>query len=612
MTFVRLAAAAAAFSILAAFPALAQQRNVVIFIADGLRYDSVTAESAPTLYRIKKQGVDFANSHAMYPTVTTANASAIATGHYLGDTGDYGNTLSFGFPIHCQLGEPVSVTFLEDDCVLRAVKEHFGNGYMGQATLAQAAHNSGYSTVLVGKKGPTAIQWLSALDSNDDNVGGPLGVFVDDATNHPAGIDKVPSMSTILHGDIANDAFSVTGTGAPPFTTTPNLTQQAYLLSLTTQSLIPSLRNQAKPFVLVFWSRDPDATQHGAVDSSGRIVPGINSIDAREAIYNADSNLKGIMDALKLWGLADNTDIFVTADHGFSTIGKGIPTSDGELRVSTLANGFVALNVAKWLGGEKVFDPDHSNLEVEVTGGERPANGSAFIGPSVDHPKAIVVANGGTDFIYVPDGAGKRDTARLIFDKLLEQPYVGALFVNDALLNGGNKSDFAGALPMSAVNLIGSSSVPQPDIVIGFRSFVAKGCALGALMCAVEIADTGLQTGQGMHGTISRADTRNFMAAIGPDFKKGFVDRAPVSNADIAPTLAQIIGATLSGPGTLSGRAASEALAGGKPVAFQKKTLASDPGPGGVRTVLDYQEADGRRYFDAAGIPGRTVGLTAK
>jgi hypothetical protein len=162
------------------------------------------------------------------------------------------------------------------------------------------------------------------------------------------------------------------------------------------------------------------------------------------------------------------------------------------------------------------------------------------------------------------------------------------------------------------MNLIGSSSVPQPDIVIGFRSFAAKGCKLGPLMCAVEIADTGLQTGQGMHGTTSRADTRNFMAAIGPDFRKAFVDPTPVSNADIAPTLAHLIGVSLSGPGNLTGRAATEALAGGKPVAFQKKTLVSDPGPGGQRTILEYQDADGRRYFDAAGIPGRIVGLTAK
>ena len=115
-----------------------------------------------------------------------------------------------------------------------------------------------------------------------------------------------------------------------------------------------------------------------------------------------------------------------------------------------------------------------------------------------------------------------------------------------------------------------------------------------------------------MHGSFSRADTRNFMAAIGPDFKKAFVDPAPVSNADIAPTLAQVIGVRLTGPGDLAGRVASEALVGGKAVAFKKKMVESEPGPGGVRTILDYQEADGRNYFDAAGIRGRIVGLAGK
>ena len=75
--------------------------------------------------------------------------------------------------------------------------------------------------------------------------------------------------------------------------------------------------------------------------------------------------------------------------------------------------------------------------------------------------------------------------------------------------------------------------MPMPAIAISFRTFSA-GCD-APLRCAVEIADTGLQQGQGMHGTFSRADTNNFMAAIGPDFKAGFVDPAPVSNAESSP-----------------------------------------------------------------------------
>jgi arylsulfatase A-like enzyme len=609
MTFPRFAFALL-LCLATALPAQAgPKRNVVIFVADGLRYSSVTPETAPTMVRVRREGVDFNNTHAAYPTLTTANASVIATGHYLGDTGNYGNTLFTGFPVPCHQG--MTVTFIEDDCILRDIKGHLGDNYIGQTTLLEGARAAGYNTVVVGKRGPAAIQYLAALDSKNDSVDGPLGIFIDEATNHPTNRDGSPTKSTMLGGRLAADVLKATGADAPAFTSTPNLTQQAYLLSATTQVLIPDLKNSGKPFAMLFWSRDPDATQHGADESEGKLVPGINGTNARAAIYNADNNLKGILDALKQWGLAGNTDIFVIADHGFSTIAKFIPTAKGALERNTLSVGFVALDVAKWLGGQNVYDPDQSNALLDLSSGDHPQNGDALIGPSPDAPMAIVAANGGSDFIYVPEGASRRATARRIFDKLLEAPYVGALFVNDELLSGSPK-DFAGALPMSAVNLIGSSKVPQPAIVVGFRSFVANGCKLGPEMCAVEISDTTLHTGQGMHGSFSRADTRNFMAAIGPDFKTKFMDKAPVGNVDVAPTLAHILGVKLSGPGTLKGRVIVEALRGGKMPKVARRTITSPAAANGLRTVLNLQVVGSTRYFDAGGIPGRTVGLTAK
>jgi arylsulfatase A-like enzyme len=299
--------------------------------------------------------------------------------------------------------------------------------------------------------------------------------------------------------------------------------------------------------------------------------------------------------------------VFVTADHGFSTIAKGV-SADGGTPPASLPQGFLAFDVAAWLGGQKLFDPDRSNTEIIRDDGDRPAQGNALIGPSAEAPIAVVASNGGSDFIY----ERRPGAAKTIYAKLVAAPYIGALFVNDALLKA-DPAAFAGALPMGAINLIGSSNVPQPAIVVGFRSFAAKGCTLpAALLCAAEVADTPLHTGQGMHGSFSRADTRNFMAAIGPDFRKAFVDKTPVSNADIAPTLARILGISLTGPGTLTGRPATEALAGGKPVKAKPGRLIAPAGPGGVATVLDYQDAGGVRYFDAAGIPGRTVGLKAK
>src|SRR5712692_9548728 len=76
----------------------ARQRNVIVFVADGLRHGSVNERDTPTLWKIHTEGVYFENSYALFPTFTTANASAIATGHGLGDTGNFSNTLWLGYP----------------------------------------------------------------------------------------------------------------------------------------------------------------------------------------------------------------------------------------------------------------------------------------------------------------------------------------------------------------------------------------------------------------------------------------------------------------------------------------------------------------------------------
>jgi hypothetical protein len=129
--------------------------------------------------------------------------------------------------------------------------------------------------------------------------------------------------------------------------------------------------------------------------------------------------------------------------------------------------------------------------------------------------------------------------------------------------------------------------------------------------CTVEVADTILQQGQGMHGSFSRAETWNFMAMQGPDFKSKFVDPAPASNADLGRTIAQIMHLDTADKGKLVGRVLSEALPDGTVPEVASRVVTSDPGPNGLVTVLDMQTVGSTRYFDAAGFPGRTVGLSA-
>jgi hypothetical protein len=156
-----------------------QPHNVVLFVADGLRFRTVDDGTAPTMAAIAREGVSLRNSHALFPTFTTANASAMATGHMLGDTGDFSNTIYAGFEVP---GASNSLTpILESDVVLGDVDEHFSGNYLDEATILKLARDKGYSTASIGKIGPALI-----FDPTERT--GEHTVLVDDATGSPKGI----------------------------------------------------------------------------------------------------------------------------------------------------------------------------------------------------------------------------------------------------------------------------------------------------------------------------------------------------------------------------------------------------------------------------------------
>ena len=68
-------------------------RLVIVFVVDGLRPDSITREDTPTLFRLRAEGVRFASSHAVFPTVTRVNAAAFSTGAQPAANGLLGNQL---------------------------------------------------------------------------------------------------------------------------------------------------------------------------------------------------------------------------------------------------------------------------------------------------------------------------------------------------------------------------------------------------------------------------------------------------------------------------------------------------------------------------------------
>lgn len=619
-------------------------RNVIIFVADGLRRGSVNSSDTPTLLKIRRTGVDFANSHALFPTFTTPNASGIATGHYLGDTGDFSNTVYLGFPLFNDglitgKATGTQTPFLENNQTLADIDEHFpGGNYLNEESLLALARQSGYNTASVGKVGPVGIQDVTQLNPVGGLIPARETVFIDDATGTPGpGVPLSPTIQAALTAAglplIATPRVQPAGNVSTPGTLLANVGQQQYFADATTKAILPTFKANGRPFALVFWSRDPDGSQHNQGDSLNKLSPGINGPTSRAGVSNADANLKQILDYLAANpDVAANTDLLVTSDHGFATISKHEIDAEGhathaypthftyltaandpaapEVIPGWLPPGFLAIDIAHALS-LPLFDPD-SQITVNgalqytpvdpsqpnsATSRQRPAAGNGLVGGTgailtMTDAKVVVAANGGSDLIYVPDHDSARVRALIAF--LTKQDYVGGLFVDSRF------GEIPGALPLRAVGLEGDAVTPRPAIAVTFKTFSLD--RSNPLQTAVQIADSSLQEGQGMHGSLGRDNTFNNMAAIGPDFKRGFVDWAPVSNADIARTLAHVLRLKLPSIGELKGRVLREAFVGGpNTVKFEHHSVVSAEAPGSDKsTVLEYQTLRDHKYFDVA------------
>jgi len=575
--------------------------NVILFVPDGLRADMVSPETAPAIAALRDRGVAFANPHAMFPTFTMPNSSAMASGHYLGDTGVFSNTVFAGYPVAAAGG---SVTpFLESDPVEGDVDEHYAGDFVNETTILKAARTAGYATAAIGKLGPTLMFDHTARTGADT-------IVVDDQTGTKDGIPLSAAVKAAIEGAglpaaaPSRGANGQVGDSNTPGTKVANVAQQGWFADVATKAVLPMLQVTGKPFVLVFWSRDPDGTEHNQGDSLNILSPGINGPTSLAAIRNVDNNLAQVRRALNALGLAETTDIVVSADHGFSTISKQSATSPSAhttiagVPPSYLPPGFLALDLSKTLN-LPLFDPDGKNAAVAA--GTFPKRANGLLGADPAKPDVVVAANGGSDLVYVP--SGDKSLAGRVVEALLAQDYVSGIWVDPKL------GRFAGTMPLDALRLAGSALTPVPAIVVNFRSH-DTGCG-EPLKCAVSVADTWLQQGQGMHGSFSRADTKNFMAATGPDFKVGFIDPAPVSNADVGRTLAALMKLEIAPKGKLMGRVIEEALPGNAVPDFAAHEMRSEAAANGLATVMEYQTVGDVPYFDAAGFPGRTVGLKA-
>ncbi len=316
------------------------------------------------------------------------------------------------------------------------------------------------------------------------------------------------------------------GGAFPEFLTLPNTDANDW----TRQALVNALWKPAPPKLSILWLSDPDYTQHQFGPSSPK---------ARAALAACDANLAAVLAALDAGHWRDTTDVFVVSDHGFSTIKQPVDIAD-RLKEA----GFTAAR--------------------EFGSGPKPG-------------EVLVDGLGGTVFLYV--AGHDPDTVRRLVECCQRSEWSGPLFTHDPL---------PGTLPISTLH---DDSPDAPDVIVSMRWTDENNAAglPGEIFADVDTHHKAghnhpapREAGQGMHGTLSRYDMHNTLVAAGPDLRVGFRDELPSSNADLAPTVARLLG--LPHPSPMDGRVLTEAL-----------SLADEPTPpaASIERLESGREADG-------------------
>ena len=407
-------------------------RRAFLMVWDGLRPDFISRELTPNLSQLAERGVRFVDSHAVFPTVTRCNSASISTGALPANHGIPGNSL---YARNVDQSGPLSTG---DHRTLEALRRMRGGRVLLRQTLAEHIARAGGRAAIVGTGSPgSALLQHPQVEQCGDVLLNPALIVGHDRAALEATFGPIPARSV------------------------PCTELNAYFARVITEFVLPELQ----PRLLTFWHTEPDGVQHER---------GAGHPDALEGIRDADRNLGAILDTFERLGIEGETDVVVTSDHGFSTIGDRV---------------------------------DVGAALVE-----------AGVKQSADSTD-IVVTDG---MIYVPGGDAA--TVQRIVESLQRLEAVGPVFTRTL---GAPLAP--GTLPLSAA---GAGGEFAPDVLfsLNWRDDENEHGVPG--MCWASPSNY-----RGMHGSLSPWEVRNTLVAAGPDFKRGIMSDVPAGVIDIVPTL---------------------------------------------------------------------------
>lgn len=262
-------------------------RLIAIFVIDGLRPDSINASDTPILDRLRVQGVEYVNSHSIFPTSTRINAAALSTGTYPSRHGIVANSMFVA-------GVNAAAPFDTGDYTQLLKLESVEGRAVDAETLGEVLQRSGRRLVTVS----------SGSTGN--------GYLLNPRARHGAG--------AVVHGlfdagviaaypkDVSDPILARFGSPPPD---PDDVGQMHWTDRVLREYVLPELW----PDVLIDWMGPLDAVQH---------AHGVGSPPAKAALREIEKSLEQTISTIDRLGRTGDTDVIILSDHGFAHHAQGV------------------------------------------------------------------------------------------------------------------------------------------------------------------------------------------------------------------------------------------------------------------------------------------------
>ncbi len=254
-----------------------QPRRVLLIGADGLRPDLIDPVLMPTVAELARTGVRCWDHHAVYPTHTRVNISALATGSTPGRHGIMANTMIVPHVTEDHIIETSSYQ------ALNALEQATGGKALLVPSLGDLLAARGERLAVAASSSPgAAMLWTHRHLTRMVNTNSAYGIA--DLYDLREKLGELPAKEI----------------GA-------QLAAQHYAAAAVSRLYLDDPQNR----LIVLWMNEPDSSLHDY---------GLGSPESLAALRGVDACVATLLAALDQRGVRDQFDIFFISDHGHSTV----------------------------------------------------------------------------------------------------------------------------------------------------------------------------------------------------------------------------------------------------------------------------------------------------